>query len=140
MRPVPPPSIWNAGSLALGWPLLHGPSLIMTAQVRHRPLQYCRALSPPHPIQPEHLCMASCGWLALDTLSCLPHKAGELLGQGLGLTGSQALYRQIRTGPCQEMSASSVVWNSLPLVPMECFQNPEVKEGELQGMVGQALK
>lgn len=42
-------------------------------------------------IQPEHMCMASWGWFALDTLSHLLHWLGAPGGQDLGLTGSQAL-------------------------------------------------
>lgn len=58
--------------------------------------------------------MASCGWLALVTLSCLPHKAGEFLGQGHKLSTDK-----IEKDPARKCLPAVMVWNSLPLLPMD---------------------
>lgn len=79
------------------------------------PLQRCLALSALHHIQPEHLCMASCSWFALTHCPAFfPTRLGAPRGQGLCLTGSQALY----TAMHRKCLLAEMVCNSLLLFPM----------------------
>lgn len=80
----------------LGCALLQWPFRSCQPRCTTLSLQNCLALALHHPI---HRCMASSGWLAL-TLSCLLHRLGAPRRQSLSISGSQALYRQLRPGPC----------------------------------------
>lgn len=67
------------------------------AQVRH---PFSAALSGPSPSPPHSLVHGLVLLVCSDILSCLPSRLEAPRGQGLSLSESQALYRQLRPGPC----------------------------------------